>query len=102
MSLKDKALDQAMCDELERLLKVEGLTIAQVQVAPRHNHYKWERRTRNQKAFRRALAKYSETHPDIDIFSEDIRKISPLLQYIIYLLAVAGSIASIMAVLGWS
>ena len=88
-----------MCADLQKILKTEqDLTTSKVQIATKFHHYKWERKVKDPKAFKRALSKYQESHPDIDIVSEDIRIVGPILQYGIYLLAIVGTIASIFAV----
>lgn len=99
MTLKEKALDQTMCADLQKILKTErDLTTPKVQIATKFHHYKWERKVKDPKAFRRALSKYQESHPDIDISSEDMGIVGPILQYGLYLLAIVGAIASVLAV----
>lgn len=89
-----------MCKELEQVLKLEqDLTQAHIQILSKHNHYRWDIKVKNSKRFKRALAQYQESHSDVDIFSEDISHITPLLQYVSYILGGFAAIISMFAIL---
>ena len=97
MTLKNKLLEEAMCKELEHILKLDNLaTDPKVHIASMYHHYKWERRVKDPETFKRALAQYRKRHPDIDIISEEIHIISPVIQYSLYAIAIIGSLASIL------
>ena len=84
--MKGKPLNEGMCVELQRFLKLEKeLTEPNLQIGSLYHHYNWEIRVKNTKAFKRALAKYKESHPKIDIIVEDMNIWRPTAQYIVYL-----------------
>ena len=92
LSLKGKSLNQTMCAELQQALKLEqDLTETKLQITPKYYHYKWERKVKDTKRFKRALAKYQESHPNTDIISEDIRPFKPMIPYIGYIASIAGA-----------
>lgn len=76
-----------MCADLQRVLKVDELTDVELRIAAKFRHYKWERRVKDRRSFKRALAKYQESHPDVDIIAENISRWRPLVQYFGYLLS---------------
>ena len=87
LHLKEKGLNASTCQALQNVLKLEqDLTDTRVQVAEKFHRYKWEIRVKKPKVFKRALATYQQTHPDTDIFSEDINPRGPLIQYVGYLI----------------
>ena len=79
-----------MCVELQRILKLEQeLTETNLQIGSVYHHYKWEIRVKDTKVFKRALARYKESHSDIDIIVEDMDVVRPYVQYLGY---VAGGL----------
>ena len=74
LTLKDEEISQAMCADLQRVLKVDELTDVELRIAAKFRHYKWERRVKDRRSFKRALAKYQESHPDVDIIAENISR----------------------------
>ena len=87
-----------MCDELQKILKLDqDLTDTKVQIASNYHHYKWEMNIKDPEIFKRALAKYRKSHPDIDIISEDVYR-GPTFQYALYVLGIIGALASIIAI----
>ena len=86
-----------MCDNLRRMLKLqEDLTESKVQIGYKFNRHKWDLKIRQPRTFKRALATYQEENPDIDIFSEDLRPLGPIIQYVGYIAGVVfGSLSFI-------
>lgn len=93
LHLKSKSLNAQMCDELKEILKLEvDLTESKLQIGSTYQRYKWEFRVKDAKQFKRALSEYSTQHPEIDIFSDDLRWHGPILQYTIYTVGIVATI----------
>ena len=73
ISLKDKPLERNLCETLSRELNLDyDFSKPKSDIAHKYNRYRWDLRINNKSKFKRALSKYQESNPNLNIYSDDL------------------------------